>query len=245
MNYKRIYYTITTNAVDRKIESYTERHHIVPKSLGGSNDVSNLVNLTAREHFICHWLLTKMHTGKDHHKMLNALRMMRAEKKGQMRYNTKITSRVYENLKIEYSELQSKRFSGEGNGFYNHSHTPEAIQKIKDANTGRIQPTAEKERQIAAQTGRTRAPFSNEWKANLSNNHKSKQPSFDGTLSELTKKKIGDKLRGSTRDPAVVALVAEKLKGKKRKKKLCPHCNKEIAVNTYPRWHGDNCKQKN
>ena len=34
-----------------------ERHHIVPKSLGGNNDHSNIVNLTPREHFIAHWLL--------------------------------------------------------------------------------------------------------------------------------------------------------------------------------------------
>lgn len=31
-------------------------------------------------------------------------------------------------------------------------------------------------------------------------------------------------------------------KGTKQKKKKCPHCNKRISVNTYPRWHGDNCK---
>ena len=43
---------------------YYERHHIIPKSLGGSNDPINLVYLTAREHFICHLLLTKMVTGK-------------------------------------------------------------------------------------------------------------------------------------------------------------------------------------
>ena len=42
---------------------YFEKHHIIPKSLGGSNDSSNLVKLTAKEHFVCHLLLTKMLTG--------------------------------------------------------------------------------------------------------------------------------------------------------------------------------------
>ena len=34
----------------------------------------------------------------------------------------------------------------------------------------------------------------------------------------------------------------EKNRGLKRDKKQCPHCNRHVAVNTYPRWHGDNCK---
>ena len=39
---------------------YYEKHHIVPRSMGGSNKKSNLVDLTAREHYVCHRLLTKM-----------------------------------------------------------------------------------------------------------------------------------------------------------------------------------------
>ena len=44
----------------KKDGNYYEKHHIIPKSLGGNNDEINLVLLTYREHFICHWLLTKM-----------------------------------------------------------------------------------------------------------------------------------------------------------------------------------------
>lgn len=40
---------------------YYENHHIVPKCLGGTNDKENMVLLTAREHFLAHWLLHKMH----------------------------------------------------------------------------------------------------------------------------------------------------------------------------------------
>ena len=40
---------------------YYEKHHIIPKSIGGTNDISNLVYLTAREHFIAHWLLFKIY----------------------------------------------------------------------------------------------------------------------------------------------------------------------------------------
>ena len=58
--YTHCYYNIVNRAKARSTVGYFERHHIIPKSLGGTNDVDNLVNLTAREHFICHWLLTKM-----------------------------------------------------------------------------------------------------------------------------------------------------------------------------------------
>ena len=40
---------------------YTETHHIIPKCLGGSNEHENLVVLTAKEHFVCHYLLTKIY----------------------------------------------------------------------------------------------------------------------------------------------------------------------------------------
>ena len=43
-----------------EVEFYTEVHHILPKSLKGSDDLDNLVFLSAKEHFICHYLLTKI-----------------------------------------------------------------------------------------------------------------------------------------------------------------------------------------
>ena len=53
--YSRWYYAIIATAQARISDGYTENHHIIPKCLGGSNLEENLVNLTAREHFVCHW----------------------------------------------------------------------------------------------------------------------------------------------------------------------------------------------
>jgi hypothetical protein len=53
--------------------TYTEKHHIIPKSIGGNNTKENLVHLTAKEHFICHLLLTKMLDGTDKQKMIYAI----------------------------------------------------------------------------------------------------------------------------------------------------------------------------
>ena len=110
--YSKLYYSITSNAKQRITTGYTELHHIIPQSIGGNNDKENLVELTAREHFICHWLLIKMTEGEDRSKMLYALNGMKAENRYQERYHTKITARVYEKYRIEHAENHSKRMKG-------------------------------------------------------------------------------------------------------------------------------------
>jgi hypothetical protein len=74
--YTRWYYRIIDRSKTRKVEVYVERHHIVPKSLGGTNKKDNLVSLTAREHFVCHLLLTKMTIGDAKKKMSRAFWLM-------------------------------------------------------------------------------------------------------------------------------------------------------------------------
>ncbi len=64
MNYQKIYTSIIVKAKMRnKIDGYKEVHHIIPKSLGGGDERSNLVELTAREHFVAHMCLALIHGG--------------------------------------------------------------------------------------------------------------------------------------------------------------------------------------
>lgn len=43
--------------------AYAERHHIEPKSLGGSDAPANLITLTPEDHFFAHLLLAKIYGG--------------------------------------------------------------------------------------------------------------------------------------------------------------------------------------
>lgn len=64
MNYPLIYNELIKKAQNRtSVSGYTEKHHIMPKSLGGSNSKDNLVDLTPKEHYIAHMLLYKIHKG--------------------------------------------------------------------------------------------------------------------------------------------------------------------------------------
>ncbi|AXY82634.1 homing endonuclease [Acinetobacter phage KARL-1] len=60
MNYQRIYDELIDRARHRSIDK-GEWRHIVPHSMGGSDDKSNLVHLTYREHYLAHVLLYKIH----------------------------------------------------------------------------------------------------------------------------------------------------------------------------------------
>ena len=100
--YKKWYYSIISKAQIRQLplSEYKERHHIIPKSLGGNNLPENLVNLTAKEHFVCHLLLTKMVDSQYRSKMLYALWSMTIkENPNQKNKRYKPSSRMYAQIR--------------------------------------------------------------------------------------------------------------------------------------------------
>ena len=61
MNYAAHYERLVKRARSRSLVGYRERHHVVPKCMGGGNDVWNIVELTGEEHYVAHQLLVKMY----------------------------------------------------------------------------------------------------------------------------------------------------------------------------------------
>ena len=252
--YEKWYNNIVAMGLVARPTIRTTRHHIIPESFfknrtrkgppgwldGNPEDTSNFTVLTGREHFICHWLLTKIYSGEAKAKMIYALRMMRAGE-----YHTNITARVYANIKEEYSKIASENMSGENNPMWNKTHTEEAKDKIRQANLGN-QINEEQRKKISdSKLGKKRAPFSDEWIANIkAARHGELNGMYGKNHSEETRKKQSEKAKGRKYSAATIEKRAAKIRGSKREKLLCPYCNKDVAVNGYARWHGNNCKLK-
>jgi 5-methylcytosine-specific restriction endonuclease McrA len=158
--YHRWYCSIITRASNRMLSvgMYVERHHVIPKSLGGDNTRENLVSLTAREHFICHWLLTKMTNGRSKSKMWLALLKMCVVSGTHQRYLP--SASTYENIRLAVGKANR----GENNPSYGkrvpaeqiararntrqqndlsrlpYKHSEESKRKIGEANRGRSRP---------------------------------------------------------------------------------------------------------
>ena len=138
--YSRCYNRIIERRKNHLLDVYVEKHHIIPKSMGGSNKKSNLVALSAREHFICHRLLVKMTIGKDKMKMSFALRnLINRENKYQQRY--KIGSRTYAAIILGTRNNISKYLVGENNPYYGKKHSEEVRKKMRDKRSLQVMPT--------------------------------------------------------------------------------------------------------
>jgi hypothetical protein len=152
MNYQKIHDAIIDRARNRTLQDYFERHHIIPKCLGGTDNKENLVDLTAREHFIVHKLLCKIYPNED--KLFFAYRMMAVMK------NSKDNKREYYISSREFEEIRllaNKKIGNAARGRKlppkpqevidkvittrkqnGYRHSDETRKKISEKNKGRI-----------------------------------------------------------------------------------------------------------
>jgi len=107
MNYKKIYDNLIHRGKNRILESYTERHHIIPRCLGGGDEIDNLVDLTPEEHYLAHQLLVKIYP--NNHSLAKAAMMMTAQRP---------SNKVYGWLRRRVGKAMSDRQLGEGNSQY-------------------------------------------------------------------------------------------------------------------------------
>lgn len=103
-------------SLNRNLEIY-EKHHIIPRSMGGNNDPNNIIKLSLREHYIAHLLLLKTFKNKE---MAHAFISMSGR-------NIKFNSRLYERYKMEYIS----NISGKNAYWYGKKHSQETINKLK------------------------------------------------------------------------------------------------------------------
>jgi hypothetical protein len=117
MNYQRLYDELISYRLSNPAIGYVERHHILPKSMGGSDDPTNLVVLSGREHWVAHLLLYKIHKNRQ---TMHACHMMamRCEERGIPRVrNSRMYQRVRESL-IPVWRANGRKRVGPKNGSY-------------------------------------------------------------------------------------------------------------------------------
>lgn len=215
---------IIAKAKDRVNHEYIEKHHILPKSLGGTNKKENLVELTPKEHFICHRLLVKMTTGNSKVKMKKALWAMTVHTSKRTLGRKKITGTIYERIRNDYIQTIKGK-----------PKTEEHRKKISLARIGQTQSQETKDKRAQSLTGgkrsaETKLKMSN-WQKGIAKpkticEHCGKEASFmnykkwHGKNCKMVKE----------RKPAITI--------------VCEYCQKNVDLANYAQWHGNKCKHR-
>ena len=115
-------------------DTYHERHHIKPKSCGGTNDECNLIDLYAREHFIAHQLLARENPDND--KLQYAYSAM-AFMSNEYEERCELTPEEYEEARTTFSSMLKKRYADKENHPSYGTHISEERKRIiSEANKG-------------------------------------------------------------------------------------------------------------
>jgi ribosomal protein S27AE len=219
--YSKWYFNLMHKARNRKsFNGYSETHHVIPRSLGGSNDKSNLVVLTAKEHYIAHALLWKMDFSKsDHIKMNHAFNAMCITKNSKKHGNidVKINSRLFEKLKIERHVY-----------FTTDPIVQERLKRVGKEVGQR--PKGENFKKLTSLrfTGRT-------------DTQGEKNGMYRRKHSEESIKKMKIVLKTRVYSKEVIERRNTAIRASAR---VCEHCGKSCVLANYNRWHGIKCKMK-
>ena len=142
MDYSRIYNQLISKRqnIPPPENVYCEKHHIIPKCLKGTDDKSNIVKLTAREHYIAHLLLAKIY---NTYGLYSAVIYMQTGLLKNRKF--KFNSSLYQKIREEFANKLSQKMKGKNKGKtpWNKgkkckSLSEETRQKISEANKGRI-----------------------------------------------------------------------------------------------------------
>ena len=210
MNYKNIYDSIILKYKNLDLQKlkkdnlnyiYLETHHIIPKCMNGSNQVENLVNLPAREHFICHLLLPKIYKGTEFEYPLwtAAHRFVYGN---DMKNKIKITSNQYKIIKENFSKLKSEANKGEGNPCYGRIWTREQRANMSQKMKGRT---------LEEKIGKERADISKKKMSESQKKRKNHRRGFKHTLE--TRQKMSNSQKGLKRAESYRIYISKRMKG--------------------------------
>jgi len=228
MDYSRHYTSLVDRAKTRVLAGYVERHHIVPRCMGGGDERTNIVRLTPEEHFVAHQLLMKMHPQND--LLAFATHMMTV---GKYRSN-----RAYGWVRRRFSDAMSA--------------LPRSKEHMSACHAGRrAKGTSEEHRKLISEAlaGKKKSQTHRE-ALSVARRAMVYTPELREKLAANKGKKLN-----ATQYAAFVLhnkgkALSEELKEKLRKPKgpqvrvTCTHCGKSGGQSLMHRWHFDKCKEK-
>jgi hypothetical protein len=227
MNYLNIYNQLMMKRMKTpSTAEYTERHHVVPKCMGGDDSPDNLVVLSAKEHYVAHHLLYKHYKTT---KLAHAWFMMLRCDPNQKRV---FTAKQHEAATNAHRKVLSETMKGEGNHFYGKTHTDETKKKISEANKGRVKSEAEISNWVAKVASKTKSP---EHRAKIGRKGMVMLQNVD-TLEIVRVPKDDERVQ------SVDWVNPRKLTPEKKYK--CDYCDIETTKSNLKRWHNENCKHK-
>jgi hypothetical protein len=198
MDYQKIYNNLIKREITR--EGYVEKHHILPRCLGGLDNKENLVDLYPEEHYLAHLLLCKIYSGNQ--KLLYAAMNMTT---GSMINNGKRNNKAYGWLRRQYS----KSMSGDNNPNRRNVNIQKEAAK-KRVGLKRTEET--KARMSAAQKGRI---LTTDHKSKLSIAATTRPPISDETRQKLKQRTPNKSMLGKTMSVETKAKMSASQKGKK------------------------------
>jgi len=190
--YRNIYIRLIVrcqNMTDEELSGYNEKHHIIPKCLGGSNDRENLVVMPVRYHIVAHMVLAKAFP--EIRSLQIAVLCMFSLGNGERK--SKI-ERYYSSRQV--GEIRSetvKNISGENSPNFGIIRSEEFKEKVRQANLGKKASDETKKKMSEARKGEKNANFgkhlSEEAKEKISKKNKGRKLTEDQlkTWSECKK----------------------------------------------------------
>lgn len=244
--YTNWYCNIISNAISRESNGYIERHHILPKSfkMGGEKDDTNIVKLTAREHFICHLLMTKMFGGYLSQKMCYAFKGLISVKNKYQ--SNRISSNIYKLLKESIKIEPMHRVYLLNKVKYFHKTDPELVLHLN--NGWSLEMTAEyKIGRVGNMKGKSHSENTKEKMRNIVKTPERNLKISNSVKSAYSEGRLDRKGENNTNFGKIHSEETRKkisLGLKNKETIFCPHCGFGSSSNgNIYRWHFDKCKQ--
>lgn len=267
MNYQYVYNLLVQKAKNREeVPHIKERHHILPKSMGGTNKKENIVFFTPKEHYVAHHLLWKIYRNREMHYAF-WLMVTKCSKDGRRNYT--VNSRTYtlakEQHRIEVSKVHTGKIVSEETRKKSSKslmgklcwakgltgiHSKEGLGNIRKSSIGRKDSLETQKKRSESAKLRPMAENIYSEESKRKRNESNEKWREDNQIKCPHCNKIGVKYnmeRYHFDNCKIInpdRKILSKSKGITLKKHKCTYCSIETSMGNLRRWHLENCREK-